>query len=175
MQRSGIPLSTKANQLNSLVVIFVKSELKQIAEKTGGRVIPDPQNAKRFAVGSEGGTGARVQFNSGEFAAHVAKLVKAASMKIADEDLEDGRDEHPHITLAFGVNDDEPDNVEQVLEGEGPITAKIGKVSMFPASESGKADVLKIDVTSRTLHRLHKKIGKEVDVTDSSIPLIVPT
>ncbi len=98
----------------------------------------------------------------------VAKLVKAASMKIADEDLaEDGRDEHPHITLAFGVNDDEPDNVEQVLEGEGPITAKIGKVSMFPASESGKADVLKINVTSRTLHRLHKKIGKEVDVTDT--------
>ena len=80
---------------------------------------------------------------------------------IPDSELADkGRETEFHITAKYGLDDDEPTNVKKLLEGEGPISARIGRISVFPASETGgKYDVVKLDVASPDLVRLNKKIA----------------
>ena len=90
-----------------------------------------------------------------------AARAREAAAGIPDSELADkGRETEFHITAKYGLDDDEPTNVKKLLEGEGPISARIGKISVFPASETGgKYDVVKLDVASPDLVRLNKKIA----------------
>lgn len=101
------------------------------------------------------------------------KAFEAATKTIADEDLaKDGRETEGHITLKYGLHDEAPEAVKKLLADEGPITAKIGKTSIFPAKEASSQrggeqyDVVKMDVDSPDLHRLNKKIA-ELPHTDT--------
>lgn len=97
-----------------------------------------------------------------------AKAVKAAAAKIPDADLApDGREDRPHITVKFGLHGNEPEKVRALLKDEGPITVTLGKTSIFPASESGSGDVVKVDVDSPALHALNKKIADALPNTDT--------
>lgn len=76
-----------------------------------------------------------------------------------------GRENEPHITLLYGLHGDDPSGVVKLLSGVGPIKAVLGKTAIFPASESGGADVLKVDVESVDLRRLNKKIADSLPHT----------
>ncbi len=90
-----------------------------------------------------------------------AKRVLDAGQGIPDSELaEDGREVQPHVTVKYGLHDNDPVAVQQALADEGPIAAKVGKVSIFPASETGSDyDVVKMDVDSPDLHRLNEKVA----------------
>jgi 2'-5' RNA ligase len=103
-----------------------------------------------------------------DLAGKLAKKFKDFGAKIPDSELtEDGREDQPHITVKFGLHDDVPDAVRELLAGEKPITAKLGKISIFPAKEGSDFDVVKVDVESPDLHRLNQKIADARPVTDT--------
>lgn len=104
----------------------------------------------------------------------VGRDLQAFGAQIPDSDLaEDGREDKPHITVKFGLHDDDPAAVRALLAGEGPIRARLGKTSFFPNGESGAGDVLKVDIDSPDLHRLNKKIAAARPTTDTH-PTYVP-
>lgn len=89
-----------------------------------------------------------------------AEIARAWAARIPDASLaEDGRETDPHITVKYGLHDTDPAPVQKILENAGPITAKVKGVSIFPASESGGADVVKLDIESKDLTRLNKEIA----------------
>lgn len=93
-------------------------------------------------------------------------LQMAAS--IPDEELaEDGRETNPHITIKFGIHTNDPEEVRRVVEGFGLIQYRLGKSSIFPASEKSPFDVIKIDVDSDDLHRLNELISSKLECTDT--------
>ena len=66
------------------------------------------------------------------------------------------REDEPHCTLKFGLQGDHADTKE-ALKGELPAKFRIGATSLF---RNPDADVLKLDVTSTDLHRLHRKLNR---------------
>lgn len=103
-----------------------------------------------------------------------ATLIKSFANKIPDDKLaEGGREDEPHATVLYGLHANEPSHVSAALHGEEPITAKIGKLSLFPANKGQQSrggrqyDVLKLDVESPDLHRLNEKVSKSGEVTNN--------
>lgn len=99
--------------------------------------------------------------------ADVAQEIAAMATRIPDEDLAaDGREAGPHVTVKYGLKTADPAEVIKLLEGESPITVRLGKTSHF--AEEGTADVVKVDVVdSPELHRLHQKIGDALPNSDT--------
>jgi 2'-5' RNA ligase len=113
-------------------------------------------------------TGRKFSSTQVDLPSELATKQSVEASKIPDGELAaDGREETPHITLKYGLHTDNPQDVAEILKGEGPIKAKIGKVSVFPAKEGADYDVVKMDVDSPDLHRLNKKISDGLKVTDT--------
>ena len=66
----------------------------------------------------------------------------------------EGREDEIHVTVLYGLRDEEPDNVKEILEKEKQIKFKLGKISLFNTNE--EYDVVKIEVESPGLHKLHR-------------------
>jgi 2'-5' RNA ligase len=85
--------------------------------------------------------------------------VLAFASKIPDADLaDDGRTSDPHVTVLYGLHDDEPDNARKSLESAGTGTLRLGKISVFDTNPD--FDVLKVDVEGDHLHELHELVAK---------------
>lgn len=98
----------------------------------------------------------------------VGAKLKVLGDQIPPEHLaEDGTEAQPHITVKYGLHDNDPEAVRQLLADEPPITLTLGKTSIFPAGAEGKADVVKVDVDSPDLHRLNAKIAEAFPHTDT--------
>jgi HK97 family phage portal protein len=84
---------------------------------------------------------------------------------VADEDLaEAGRETELHITALFGIHSEDPDEVRRVVAGFGPVHIRLGQTSCFDGAETGKDyDVVKVDVESEDLHRLHALLAGSLD------------
>ena len=96
----------------------------------------------------------------------LTKLVDA----IPDSELADDGKESPesfHITVKFGIHDNEPDDVRSAVEGFGPVEVTLGKVSIFAGSDDKDYDVVKVDIEGESIHRLNKLISESVEVTDT--------
>lgn len=86
---------------------------------------------------------------------HASDLVAFGKM-IPDEHLgEDGRENDPHVTVKYGLHDDDPKQIRSLMSGEKPITLTIGKCKVFPANDKRDSDVVVFDVDSPDLHRLN--------------------
>jgi 2'-5' RNA ligase len=100
----------------------------------------------------------------------VAAKIMGYSALIPDEDIyEDGSGEHgretePHITVKYGLHTNNGDEVAEVLAGKGSAEATLGEMTAF---ENEDYTVLKLDVDSPDLHKLNKKVGDDLEVTDS--------
>lgn len=100
--------------------------------------------------------------------AELAGELRAMGQSIPAGDLApDAREAEPHVTVKFGLHDNDPEAVRRVLAGEPPITVRLGKTSFFPNGESNAGDVLKVDIDSPDLHRLNKKIADALPHTDT--------
>jgi uncharacterized membrane protein (UPF0127 family)/ATP-dependent DNA ligase/2'-5' RNA ligase len=76
--------------------------------------------------------------------------------KIDPNDLnEDGKEGHPHITVMYGFTESDPDVVIKAVKANGGGKVRLGKTSLFKNDER---DVLKVSITGRALHNLHKAL-----------------
>ncbi|MDA4131923.1 MAG: hypothetical protein OK454_02180, partial [Thaumarchaeota archaeon] len=83
------------------------------------------------------------------------------------EDAKYGKENNFHVTCKYGLSTGDPDDVRPLIEGFGPIKAKITGVSFFRKEEK-EYDVLKFDVDSDDLARLRKKIEDATEWTDEN-------
>jgi 2'-5' RNA ligase len=95
------------------------------------------------------------------------KLIPDSELYTDPNDDSYGREENPHITVKYGLHDEVPDKVRELLANEPPATASLGKVSIFPGKGDTPYDVVKADVESPDLHRINKLISDNVKVTDT--------
>jgi 2'-5' RNA ligase len=78
---------------------------------------------------------------------------------IADKDLyvekdgSHGREDQIHVTLLYGIVSDDPKVVEKYLSSVKPFEIRLGLINIFKDNE--KYDVLKIEVESGDLEKLH--------------------
>lgn len=109
----------------------------------------------------------------------VAKKIRAMSDSIPDSVLtEEGREDEPHITVKFGLNIDNADEVAKVVRNFGPVKVRLTTTKIFPArpeSRPGKEsqDVVYVAVESEDLHRLNKLIADSIECTDTH-PSYIP-
>lgn len=82
------------------------------------------------------------------------------------EEGTNGREDYPHVTIKYGIHNEDPNQVLDLLKNEKPISFKFGKISLFK-SEKKPFDVVKVEIISPDLHRLNAKISKNVEVTDT--------
>lgn len=122
-------------------------------EAVGGGVVT-PERRRGLPDPKYGYVGVRL-------ADDVAGTIRSMASEVRDEDLaEDGREGDPHVTVRYGFHTTDPEEVKRVVSGFGQIVMKFGGVTVFPGAESGKDyDVLKVDVLSPDLHRLHERLG----------------
>lgn len=141
----------------------------------GGDQQPPGKDPKPTPPGSAGGDGldpenedlSSVFEGDGphEYGCALVPLVGAAAVRllelgrsIPDADLAaDGREKDPHVTIRYGIHSVGPAEVVPVLAASGPVTLWLGKVTVFAGEEH---DVLKADVESPDLRRLHAALGK---------------
>jgi hypothetical protein len=73
-----------------------------------------------------------------------------------------GREDEPHITVAYGMHADSPEEIARIFEKHLPFTVTLGQVDMFNRMEF---DVLIIRVHGRQLHELHHEVMKATKTT----------
>ena len=96
-----------------------------------------------------------------------ARKLRALGRSIPDSELyvdpkDDsyGRETEPHVTVRYGLATDNPVDIKALSELP-PITAKLGKVSIF---ETDNYDVVKAEVVSDSIRLANKKVGELVDL-----------
>lgn len=94
------------------------------------------------------------------------ELKKLAASIPDDELADDGREDNFHITALFGLHDDTPEDVRDLVSDFGPVHVTLGKTSIFPAKEDADYDVVKIDIEGDDIHRLNKLL-KTLDHTST--------
>jgi 2'-5' RNA ligase len=80
-----------------------------------------------------------------------------------------GYDKSPHITLATGIIDQEPEKAFELLNKKGPFNVRLGEVECFRKPEKGY-DVIKIAVDSDDLKQLNEALLETVEVNNSINP-----
>ena len=94
------------------------------------------------------------------------RIMSWGEENIPDEDIYTGddnmgREDTPHITVLYGIVTQNADEVIELLSGEGPVKATLGKVSLFENSDD--YDVVKIDIDSKDLSRVNKLLSDNLE------------
>jgi len=88
--------------------------------------------------------------------------IKEVARHIPDYFLDgNGRTKTAHITIKM-FSEDEPEDIAKVLQGEAPFRVVLGKVNIIEATESRPYDILKVDVHSPAIRRLHNKLSESL-------------
>lgn len=89
-----------------------------------------------------------------------SKIMSFSQKSISNSCLsEDGRENDPHVTVLYGLNDNDFRKVEDKIKKIKQFDIKLGTISKFDNKE--EYDVIKIDIISDSLKKLNKKI-KEI-------------
>jgi len=97
------------------------------------------------------------------------KIKKWGKDNISDSILcqEDGkgRETDTHITVIYGVCDNSVESVKDIAKNYKSIKVKLGKVTYFKSSPD--FDVVKIEIISEDLRKIHEDIKRRLDVKES--------
>lgn len=88
-----------------------------------------------------------------------------------NKDDEYGMENDHHVTLLYGIKNQEPDTVMDLLKSFGPFNARLGLVTAF--RDNPDYDVLKVDIEAPELHKIHYLLADELD-NDHSFPTYAP-
>ena len=105
------------------------------------------------------------------------KILDWGHNNVADEDLYTkpdggmGRENEIHVTLLYGLKNDDPDEIAELIKGTGSFDVRLGLVTAFRDGDDN--DVLKIDAEAPELQKLHYLIDEETD-NDNSYPTYQP-
>jgi 2'-5' RNA ligase/GNAT superfamily N-acetyltransferase len=91
------------------------------------------------------------------------KMQQAAKAVISKSDLAgDGFEIHPHITVKYGVEEDE-DKLLEAIDGQEPFEITLGKTHVFePSGASDATAPVVIEINSSDLKALHEAVGKAI-------------
>lgn len=158
----------------------ILSVMERMAEKKGdGRVVLDydgsshtyrPKNAKE-------GVDYEYACIKVDLPEDMAQEVAAWGEKnIPDEDLyaeeeKYGRENDIHITLFYGLKDDKFKGSSDIVMAYDPFEVRLGVISAF--KDKDEYDVLKIEVDSGVLQKIHYSIDEKVE-NDNSYPTYSP-
>lgn len=106
-----------------------------------------------------------------DFPEEIAEQVENFSKTIPDKHIyeeEDndsyGREDEIHTTVLYGIHDEDPEAVKNLIKDIKPFIVKMGEISFF---ESDNYNVMKIDIISDELHELHEKIKENIKNTQT--------
>jgi 2'-5' RNA ligase len=103
-----------------------------------------------------------------EMAWKLRKLVKQIIPQSAL--MGDGYEENPHITVKYGVEENEQKLIEAVGDQE-PFTIRFGKTHVFdPSDSSDDAAPVVINIEAPELEKLHNRIDKAMSVKKDDFP-----
>ena len=74
-------------------------------------------------------------------------------------ELEGGREDESHVTILYGLNNNNLNEIKNKLKGFKPFKIKLGKISKFDNKD--EYDVIKFDVEGKGLFDLNRKL-KEI-------------
>lgn len=89
--------------------------------------------------------------------------VKDGDLYIVPGDSSYGREDEMHVTVLYGLHSNQPDEVKKLVTGEPKIQVKLGEINIFP---NPKFDVLIVEVESKELRDLNKKLEGNVEYTN---------
>lgn len=81
---------------------------------------------------------------------------------------EEGRENHPHVTLLFGTlgsGEDITNQLRETLRRFGPFEVILSKLSLFTGGKDG--DVLKVDIDGLHIHQLHELLAATISHQDT--------
>lgn len=105
----------------------------------------------------------------------LGKLILDLGRTIPDDDLAaDGRETEPHVTVKYGLLNDDPEPVQLALVHEMPLTLTLGETSCFEGVEHGTADAVIVKINSADLVRLNRLIANSVGCAPSDHGDYVP-
>ena len=84
---------------------------------------------------------------------------------ILSQEEDKGRELDTHITVIYGVCDNSVESVKEIVNSYDSIKIKLGKVGYF--KKSPDFDVVKIEIISEDLRRLHEDIKRGLNVEES--------
>jgi len=76
-----------------------------------------------------------------------------------------GRENEIHVTLLYGITSPDPDEIAELLKDQKKFEVRLGIVTAF--RDGDKNDVLKIDVESPDMQKLHYLIAENINNEDS--------
>lgn len=82
-----------------------------------------------------------------------------------------GREDDPHITLIYGIHTDDFKEVSDLFAVEKEFECELNKIDLF--TKSDKFDVLIASVECEELHRLNRKMRRNLEATEN-YPVYVP-
>lgn len=91
----------------------------------------------------------------------LSKVIMEQGDAIPDKDLADNeREKCPHVTVLYGLKDNDMRDVADTVSNFGPITITLGDTTLFEGLVGRESvyDVVKIDVESGDLHRLQQLV-----------------
>lgn len=101
-----------------------------------------------------------------------ADIIRRMQAQIPASDVgQEGKETNFHCTVKYGLHFQTPSaRLREAIRNFGPVTATLGKTSLFANDD---ADVLKVDVDSPDLRRLNKLISRLVPTHDTH-PKYIP-
>lgn len=97
---------------------------------------------------------------------NVKKEIDEKDLYVVDQGGDDwsyGFEDMPHLTVKFGLEFDEPDQVIESLKGEKGGNVELDDVEIF---DNEKYDVLVVKCKSKALNKLHQKLTKDLEIED---------
>lgn len=99
------------------------------------------------------------------------KIIKWGETKLKDKDIylsteeKFGREDNIHVTILYGLHEEHPEKIKELLEKEPPIKLELGETKSFTTNL--KYDVLMISVISPDLRRINKKLQSKLEFTNN--------
>jgi len=84
--------------------------------------------------------------------------------KLYTEEDSQGREDTIHVTLFYGITSNDPDKTAKLLSKVKPFEIRLGLINAF--KNDNNYDVLKIEVESSELEKLHYEISDKIENTN---------
>lgn len=88
-----------------------------------------------------------------------------------EDDVAKGRENDIHITVLYGITDQKPHKTSKVIKETKPFEVRLGLINAF--KDNKKYDVIKIEVESGDLERLHYELRDKIN-NENSFPTYKP-
>lgn len=99
------------------------------------------------------------------------KTIPDSELYTVEGDRSYGREEESHITVLYGLDTTNQQEVRNIVESSNPIEVTLGKISIF---ENEDYDVVKVDVSGEQLNELNSRLDESLDTPGKTFDTYEP-